>query len=392
MKEAPNRIESRVVIFTLIKRDAELSATILDKMGIVSDISTTLETFKHELTRGAGAVLMSEEMLGPAVRKSLGEFWLNEPAWSHLPFVILTRPGGLPVVSVGDSTGFAMRNTSLLERPVRTVTLISILKAALADRERQYQTRNLLLRLQRSNVELNDFASIASHDLQEPLRTISNYVQLLKRKCGHAFDEEAKEYSRFIVEGTQRMRQLILALLTYAQVGAHEVDLSTVQPRELLEQVLRSLEISIKECGARVELQGNFPAICGDSTQIAQLFQNLIHNALKFQKSGAIPEVTISARVSDGVVLFSVKDNGIGVKPQDRERIFRIFQRLHEPGKYPGSGVGLAVCHKIVERHHGRLWVESTEGSGSNFLFTLPSAEKTSAEVAQSPPASSLVR
>lgn len=384
MNEAPNRLEGRVVIFTLIQRDAELSADILARMGIVSDICITLEAFRHELARGAGAVLMSEEMLGPPVRRSLSEFWSEEPAWSHLPFVILTRPGGLPVVSVGNSDGFAMRNTSLLERPVRTVTLVSILKAALADRERQYQTRNLLLKLQRSNVELNDFASIASHDLQEPLRTISNYVQLLKRKCGHAFDEDATEYSRFIVEGTQRMRQLILALLTYAQVGAKDVDLATVEPLGLLEQVLRSLEISIKESGARLKVQGNFPPIRGDATQIAQLFQNLVHNALKFQKPGATPEVTISARYLDGAVLFSVRDNGIGVRPQDRERIFRIFQRLHEPGKYTGSGVGLAVCHKIVERHHGRIWVESSEGNGSTFLFTLPSAAGISADALQS--------
>ncbi len=366
----------RVLVLASLKRDALLSAAVLKKALVQADVCTDLNQLCEELDRGAGAVLIAGETLAPAGMDRLKMKLSKEPPWSHLPFLVVTSAGQIAqgssrVMSILDP----LRNATLLERPVRTATLISVLKAALADRQRQYETKELLLRLERSNAELNEFASIASHDLQEPLRAVTSYVQLLDRKYASVFDDTAKDYIAFAVDGTRRMRELILALLTYAQVGASEVQLAPISMNALVDEVVGILEIGIKEAGAHIRIEVDLPDIAGDETQILQLFQNLLHNAIKFRRPGTTPEIVVKGENRDGRVLFSVTDNGIGINPQHSARIFRIFKKLHNPKEYPGSGIGLAVCQKIVERHLGRIWVESQEGSGTTFSFTLPSVE-----------------
>jgi len=224
--------------------------------------------------------------------------------------------------------------------------------------------------LARSNTELQQFAYVASHDLQEPLRMLSSYSQLLSKRYQGRLDQKADTYIRFIVDGAKRMQVLINDLLTYSRVGTRGKPLGPTDCEAVLKAALTSLQIAIRESGA-VVTQDPLPTVLGEESQLGQLFQNLIGNGIKYRNSRA-PQIHVSCRQKAADWLFSVKDNGIGIDPQYAERIFIIFQRLHTREEYPGTGIGLAVCKKIVERHGGRIWVESEAGKGATFYFTLP--------------------
>ncbi len=224
--------------------------------------------------------------------------------------------------------------------------------------------------LARSNRELEQFAYVASHDLQEPLRKIAGFTELLANRYKGTFDEKAESYMAYIVDGATRMRSLINDLLDYSRVMRSTRELADTDCSALLSRVLRDLEPAIKESNAEI-LCGALPVIRGDQSQLGQLFQNLIGNAIKY-RGVAPPRVVINASRQRDAWLFSVADNGIGIAPEFSERIFAIFQRLHTRAEYPGTGIGLAVCRKIVERHGGSIWVESSAGRGSTFFFTIP--------------------
>jgi len=236
----------------------------------------------------------------------------------------------------------------------------------------------LVTELARSNAELERFAYIASHDLQEPLRMVISYVQLLAQRYRGQLDADADEFIGYAVEGAQRMSQLILDLLEFSRVGTRGQPFAPVAAEAVLAQVERELGEEIAAAAAHIT-HDPLPIVAADRAQLAQLFAHLIFNALKF-RSADPPRVHISARetfeVSETskVWEFAVRDNGIGIAPQYHEEIFRAFRRLHTRRLYPGNGIGLAICKKIVERHGGRMWVESQEGQGSTFYFTLPAA------------------
>jgi PAS domain S-box-containing protein len=239
--------------------------------------------------------------------------------------------------------------------------------------ERKY-FENLLLRqseeLKRSNGELEQFAYIASHDLQEPLRMVSSYVQLLAQRYQGQLDEKADKYIGYAVDGARRMQALINDLLALSRVNSRGMEFQLAKCGDIVQRVLHDLGVSIRESNARVEC-GAIPSVMADERQMEQLFQNLIGNALKF-RSEKPPHIRVQAEQRDGEWLFQVRDNGIGIAPEHTERIFLLFQRLHSRDKYSGTGIGLAICKKIVERHGGRIWVESEPGKGSTFQFTLP--------------------
>ena len=224
--------------------------------------------------------------------------------------------------------------------------------------------------LKRSNADLEQFAYVASHDLQEPLRMVSGFTGLLKRRYSGKLDADADEYIDFAVGGANRMQSLINDLLSFSRVGREELAAKPVNTQIALDQALANLQSAIEDRSALVS-SSQLPTVWADHGMLVRLFQNLISNALKFCKA-ARPIVRIQAEARGGDWVFSVADNGIGIEPQYRDRIFLIFQRLHKQSEYPGTGIGLAVCKRIVERNGGRIWLESEPGKGTTFFFTLP--------------------
>ena len=226
-------------------------------------------------------------------------------------------------------------------------------------------------KLERSNEELEQFAHVASHDLQEPLRMVGSYLGLLERRYKDKIDKDASDFIFYAVDGAKRMQILINDLLSYSRVSSKGKSFEIINCRDLINGILKNLEIVIKESGAIIKL-GNLPDhFVVDKTQISQLFQNLTGNALKFCKNRK-PEIRISAEDDGNCWVFSVKDNGIGIEPEYFEKIFVIFQRLHGKAEFVGTGIGLAICKKIVLRHDGNIWVNSKPGKGSTFYFTIP--------------------
>jgi PAS domain S-box-containing protein len=226
--------------------------------------------------------------------------------------------------------------------------------------------------LERSNVELSNFGSIVAHDLGAPLRAVSGFAGLLQKRYKEKLDAGADEYISHIVEGTGRMQHLIKDLLEYARVGTSSKPLVQVDVNIIIEKALANLMFEITESRAVITAD-TLPTVSADDTRLIQLFQNIVGNAIKYRSN--TPHIHISAERKDGEWLFRISDNGIGIEPRQFERIFQIFQRLHTREEYSGTGIGLAICKKIVERLGGRIWVESKPDEGSTFFFTLPATE-----------------
>ena len=243
-----------------------------------------------------------------------------------------------------------------------------MVERSLALTSRELNERNL--ELARSNADLRQFAYVVSHDLQEPLRSVTGYAQLLARRYQGQLDARADELIEGAVEGARRMQSFIRDLLAYSKIGFDRVQLVPTEMDAIREHALSNLAVAIEESGATIE-GGPLPVVVGDPNQLVQLLQNLIGNSLKFRGEEP-PRVRISAERDGAHWRFAVADNGIGIPESGRERVFQIFQRLHAMDSYPGTGIGLAIASRIVDRHHGRIWVESEVGRGATFLFTLP--------------------
>ncbi|KOR35451.1 hypothetical protein AM228_18290 [Planktothricoides sp. SR001] len=244
----------------------------------------------------------------------------------------------------------------------------------ISDRKRaQEQLAQHAIELARFNAELEQFAYVASHDLQEPLRIITSYSQLISRRYLGKLDEKADKYIQFVVKAAQRMQQLIEDLLEFSRLGSQKNELGQVECEAVLNLVLENLNLTIFLNDAIINHEP-LPVVLGDHTQLVQLFQNLIVNGIKYRTERS-PIIHISATRIENYWRFAVSDNGIGIAPEFFERIFTIFQRLHTREEYPGTGIGLAICKKIVQRHRGEIWVQSQVGAGSTFYFTLPAVD-----------------
>jgi PAS domain S-box-containing protein len=245
------------------------------------------------------------------------------------------------------------------------------LQMEIAERRRAAETlQRTTAELARSNQELEQFAYVASHDMQEPLRAVTGYLGLLEQQFGDKHDDSGRRHIAGAIQGAARMHTLISDLLALSSVGTRGQAFEAADLETVLDQALDGLRASVKETGAKI-VRDPLPTLRVDAGQMAQLFQNLIGNALKF-RSERPPEIHVSAQQQPGEWVLAVSDNGIGIEPQYFERIFLIFQRLHTRRLYPGTGIGLAICKKIVERHGGTIWVKSQAGQGSTFCFTIP--------------------
>ena len=288
--------------------------------------------------------------------------------WETVEIHILHINGPVSIVLWNSATIFARDGVT----PLATIAQgQDITKRKIAEA----QLHRTLVDLERSNKELEQFAYVASHDLQEPLRMVSSYTQLLAQKYEGQLDEKAKKYIDYAVDGAVRMQGLINDLLTFSRVNTRGGTLETVDSHSALGEALRNLSATIQESAALV-INDNLPNIKADYSQLIQLFQNLVGNAIKFRNADSPPRIQITASDQGCEWCFSVKDNGIGIDAEYADKVFVIFQRLHTRREYPGTGIGLAICKRIVERHHGRIWFESEPGNGSIFHFTLPKSKE----------------
>jgi signal transduction histidine kinase len=309
----------------------------------------------------------------------------NLPSWKGMDTLTVIRREGLdiPMILVsgalGDVTAVECIKQGATDYVLKDglARLPEVIRRALrekTERTLRHQVEKDLAgkvdELARSNADLEQFAYVASHDLQEPLRMVTAYTQLLAERYRGKLDENADKFIGYAIEGAQRMQVLIQDLLAFSRVGRKEA-CESVECNAVMKEVLQTLAAAIQESGA-VVTHGELPPVWADRTQVAQLFQNLIGNAIKFRGKEP-PVVSVQAEKAGQHWQFSVSDNGIGIEPQYSENIFVVFQRLHARTEYPGNGIGLAICKKIVERDGGKIWVESGAGSGSTFKFTLPS-------------------
>ena len=408
MTDAPKpHGEMRVLIAALTRKDAVLTSAFLKEAGIASVICDSLDAVCLEMKNGAGALLLAEETLTSNEVQSLNAVLQQQPPWSDWP-IIVTRRAGEDSLETTLAT-MLLGNVILLERPMRVTTMVSTVRTALRSRERQYQARDYLAEreqtaqevralnteleqrvlertreledsnraltrrtedLVRTNVELERFAYISSHDLQEPLRTVSSYVKLLAKRYKGRLDPDADDFIGYAVDATERMRNLIRDLLKYSLAGARHLKSEPADCNAVVAEVLITIKSAIEDSGAAVTA-GFLPIVKGDSIQLALVFQNLVANALKFRRTES-PRIHIAAQQQEAEWVFAISDNGIGIEREYLARIFEIYQRLHTQEEYPGTGIGLAICKRIIEAHNGRIWAESVPGKGSTFYFTLP--------------------
>jgi len=310
--------------------------------------------------------------IGMSERTAYAKFWLE--AWGIALALVAVSLGLYRLAHQSDHREQAKADlVQRLDEQSRSLELqveerTRHLEKARAESERR------AAQLAASNADLEQFAYIASHDLQEPLRTITSFVQLLQHRYGDKLDADAREYIHFAVDGAMRMHTLILDLLAYARISTQVEAFTLTELVPVVSDAMDNLEAAIAEAGATVTVHP-LPAIETDRPQMISVFQNLIANATKYRKPDLAPVIDISAVAKDGEWEFRVKDNGIGIAPQYKDRIFVIFQRLHTASEYQGTGIGLAICKRIVERHGGHIRVESQAGAGATFVFTLPATQ-----------------
>jgi signal transduction histidine kinase len=363
------RHKLRVLLVEDDPADVELALRALSKGGFETEREAvqTAEEFKQKISKGSYDVILADYRL---------------PGWCGIETVQMLRQEGLdiPVILVSGSLG-EVKAVECIKQGAADYVLKDHLprlpeSVRHAIREKKLREANLQAQaeLARSNRDLEQFAYVASHDLQEPLRMVAAYTQLLAERYQGKLDATADKYIHYAVDGALRMQALVQDLLTFSRVGRGGVDAKPVEAGAAVAAAVTNLKGAVGESDARVDYH-NLPSVLGDRSQLTQLFQNLIGNAIKF-RGGESPNISITAEGQRGQWLFAVSDNGIGIAPEHAEAVFAIFKRLHTREEYPGSGIGLAICKRIVEQSGGRIWVESQMGRGSTFKFTLPAVKR----------------
>jgi len=317
-----------------------------------------------------------DELVGEPIRKVyapetldrmrlLFEWWRKTGRLSNEEITLLTKAGErrtvlLSAAAVHDQAGELIHSVSMQRDITQRKAMENLLERTAAE-------------LARSNEDLEQFAYVASHDLQEPLRMVASYVTLLEQRYRGKLDEDADTFIDFAVDGARRMQALISDLLAYSRVDRRGDQFEEMNASACLDDALHALTASLEDSGARIE-RGDLPTIAADARQLTQVLQNVVGNAVKFRKPDVPPVVSVEASRDGDDWVFTVRDNGIGIEKRHRERVFEIFQRLHTRAAYEGTGLGLALCRRIIERHGGRIWLEGDAGDGTTVRFTLPAA------------------
>ncbi|ELY92933.1 histidine kinase [Natrialba hulunbeirensis JCM 10989] len=294
----------------------------------------------------------------------------SEPVFC--PVVLIRRADSNPQITLPDVDERVTPSLidDIIDAPMDRTLLFRRLNSLLVRREQSKDLLHYISQLEASNQSLEQFAYAASHDLQEPLRMVSSYLQLIEQRYSDGFDEDGEEFLEFAIDGADRMRSMIDALLEYSRIDTEGDPLTPTELDDVLVDVRQDLQVMIEEHDARIESE-SLPTVAGDADQLRQLFQNLLSNAIEYSGDEQ-PAITITAEQRGIEWEISVHDRGIGIKADDQERIFEVFQRLHSHEERSGTGIGLALCKRIVERHDGQIWVESEPGEGATFSFTLP--------------------
>jgi len=365
--ERPDKIggKLRALIVEDEPADVELMLRALRQAGFEAsaDVAQTAEEFTDLLRRNPYHVILADYKL---------------PTWNGMESVEVLRREGLdvPVIVVSGALGeltaveCIKQGASDYVPKDHLVCLPEKVRRAMQDKRLRGEHKQTLGELARSNQDLEQFAYVASHDLQEPLRMVATYTQLLAERYRDKLDDNADKYIHYAVDGALRMQTLVQDLLAFSRVGRQGADLQSTDCNVVVETAVKNLQTTVVESGARVT-NDPLPVVVANGSQLLQVFQNLIANAIKFRGSDPLA-IRISASKQGKEWVFSVADNGIGIAPEQAESIFAIFKRLHTSAEYPGSGIGLSICKKIIERQGGRIWVESETGQGSTFKFTLP--------------------
>lgn len=362
----------RVLLIEDSPSDADIEISELRRNGfeVSADIAETSDRIRELLAATSYDVILADYSL-PNFRGMETIDILREKNLS-IPVILVT--GALNSETAVECVKQGVTDYVLKDHLARLSTSVRrALEETRLRRERaraQEQLAQKVEELARSNCDLEQFAYVASHDLQEPLRMVAAYTQLLAERYRGKLDKDADRYIGYAVEGATRMQALLEDLLAFSRVGRNGFVRKPIDTNVAVDEALKNLTITIKEHAVTVTRTA-LPTIVADRVHLVQLFQNLIGNAIKFRGKEA-PAITISAEKQGEEWAFSVSDNGIGIAPEHGDFIFRMFQRLHTRTEYPGNGVGLAICKKIVEQHGGRIWVESELGRGSNFRFTFP--------------------
>lgn len=339
-------------------------------------IGRSLHEFVDSANRAAANALLVIAREKPVKQRMVFSAADGHAVPAHISANVLNQPDGLSICVVAADLTELENSTEMIQQLRRQQEALRAANEELAATEGELRVQNDALvasraELERSNRDLEQFAYVASHDLQEPLRAVSGFLNLLRDRYKDQLDEKAAGFIEHSVEGATRMSALIRGLLEFARVGTRGTHRVSVDLAAVVGEVTADLRAAIDECGA-VVAAGSLPILVADKGQMRQLFQNLIANAIKFRHEGRRPVVRVTAEQQPGEWVFRVADNGIGIAPEQWDRVFAIFQRLHGREEYPGTGIGLAICQRIVEGHGGRIWIEPAPGEGSTFCFTLP--------------------
>ena len=337
--------------------DASLDPLVtISREGKITDVNTATEQFTSVCREQLIGSDFSEHFTEPEKARQGCQQAFEQGTVRDYPLAIRDKAG---------RTTDVLYNATVYKNPAGEIEGIFAAAREISERKRFEEE------LKRSNAELQRFAYVASHDLQEPLRMVASYTQLLAQRYVGKLDSDADEFIGFAVDGAKRMQHLIEDLLAYSRVGTREKEPRLCESEQIARSALKNLSVAVEESGASIEI-ADLPEIKCDALQLETVLQNLIANAIKFRNRGKPCVIQISARQEGQNWIFWVKDNGIGIEPRHFERIFQVFQRLCTREEYPGNGIGLAICRKIVERHHGRIWLESQAGAGTTFYFTIP--------------------